>query len=66
VREVTDLVLPKSLLSKREEDATNLRREVTSSILPLTLPSPTKPVVPFALALALDELAREITLNDLR
>jgi hypothetical protein len=32
----------------------------------LTLPSPRKPVVPFALALELDELPREITLNELR
>jgi Integrase zinc binding domain len=66
VSDVTDLFLPNSLLSTRDEDATDLRRGVTSSILPLTLPYPRKPVVPFALALELDEHPREITLNDLR
>jgi Integrase zinc binding domain len=66
VRDITDVFLPNSLLSTCDEDATYLRRGVTSSILPLKLPYPRKPVVPFALALALDELPREITLNELR
>jgi hypothetical protein len=72
VRESFDLDLPTSLLSKRDEDATELRRGVPSSLSTLVysnriypLGSP-KPVVPFALALALDELPREITLNELR
>ena len=72
VRESFDLDVPTSLLSKRDEDATDLRRGVTPSLLPLVCSnriSPLgrpKPVVPFALALALDELPREITLNELR
>jgi hypothetical protein len=64
VRESFDLDLPTSLLSKRDEDATDLRRGVTSSLSPLVCSnriSPLgrpKPVVPFALALALEELPR--------
>jgi hypothetical protein len=58
--------------STRDGDVTDLRRGVTSSLSPLVCGNlistfgRSKPVVPFALALALDELPREITLNELR
>jgi Integrase zinc binding domain len=71
-RESFDLDLHTSLLSNCDEDATDLRRGVTSSLSPLVCSNRISPlarpkqVVPFALALALDELPREITLNELR
>jgi hypothetical protein len=63
VRDVIDVFLPNYLLSTCDEDATDLRRGDDYPILPLALTYPRKQVVPFALALALDELPREITLN---
>jgi hypothetical protein len=69
VREFDSQNLAYSSYSTRDGDVPDVRRRVTSSLSPLVCPNlisslrRSKPVVPFALALALDELPREITLD---